>query len=189
MTPKLFQAADNNQLDLFTALESTLNRSKYRFHLIAEEKNILVVPRSHPLNQAYGNCQIPLIPGERCQLDYNRATALPLSIFKEEKFMFSSPSQDLNIFSQTIFSNAGCTPNVILTTKNIESLYAMTLAGLGLSFIPSTYITHANLKNHAVYYLLDDPSITRRFGIAYRKNHPPSNVSGKFISLLKKQFR
>jgi DNA-binding transcriptional LysR family regulator len=185
VTPRLYQYAQDGLLDIFTSNETSINKSLFQFHHICEEKVLLAVPPQHPINTKYERYRLGLDAILKNRLMGNDVLPIPLSEFKLEHFLLSAPSQDLHNFSVEIFRRAGFTPNVALTAQNIETLLAMTIVGLGLSFIPCTYIRFGNIANHATYYCIDDEYAVRNFVIAHKKDSYLSDAAQAFISMLR----
>lgn len=184
VTPHLLRACQEGKLDLFTANKPSLNRSIFRYRHIWDEPLLLAVPPSNPLNKVYANYRVPVefVVGNR--LDDNTIKRIPLNYFRSEIFLQSAHPQDLHLFLDHLCQRAGFTPSVLLQTQNIESIFAMTIAGLGCSFIPHSYIRFGNIAQHAAYYLVDDDFAKREFVLAFLNGATLSAAETSFISIL-----
>jgi DNA-binding transcriptional LysR family regulator len=185
VTPNLYQHAQEGTLDIFTSNETSINKNLFQFHRICEEKVLLSVPPQHPFNKKYEQHRLKLTAILENRLTGNDIFPISLVKFNQEPFLLSAPSQDLYNFSIEMFKRAKFTPRVALTAQNIETLLAMTIVGLGLSFIPCSYIRFGNIATHAAYYCIDDEYAVRNFIIAHKKDFYLSNAAQAFISMLK----
>lgn len=185
VTPELIKSSIDGKIHIFTAKESSVNKNQFDYQHICNELILLAVPQNNNINKKFKRYSIPVENIVRNKLGKEQVERIPLGYFQSETFLQSSPSQDLHHFLLNLCQRASFKPNIFLQTQNVESIFAMTVAGLGLSFIPCTYIRFGNILKHPVYYCIDDDFTYRSFGIAYLKNRYISNSAKSFIALLK----
>jgi DNA-binding transcriptional LysR family regulator len=177
--------ARDDKIDLFVGIDSNLNKNLFDYEFITAEYILLAIPPSYPQNDKLKGYQVPLeaIKGERSSL--RSIEKIPLSLFKDVLFLLVEPSRNLYGLALTLCKRAGFEPAILSTNWNIDSIFAMTVAELGVSFIPVYYLRYGNIANHAVYYCIDDEFATRNVVVAYKKKYVLPQPFRDFISIMK----
>ncbi len=181
--------AQEGKLDIFITIESDLNKNLFDFEFLTVEKVLLAVPNESPVNGALKEYQLPLENIMDNRLSPGEVKRVPLSRLKDELFLFSEPPRNLYGLSMELCKRAGFEPHILLTNWNIDSIFGMTIAGLGISFMPFSYIKYGNIARHAVYYCIDDDMAERNVVFAYKKKLYLSNALKEFISIMRSFLR
>jgi DNA-binding transcriptional LysR family regulator len=115
----------------------------------------------------------------------HKTPALDLSMFKGEQFILQQQGQKLYSQAIALCAEANFDPTVILYSERLETAFAWSLAGIGLTFLPDFLIRFGNYEKHPVYYKLNSTIATRQLCIVYKKNRYLSKASLEYIHLLK----
>ncbi|MCI8515926.1 MAG: LysR family transcriptional regulator [Hungatella sp.] len=150
---------------------------------ICEEEILLVVPDS-VLERSY--------PGESERLRRQLAQSADLSLVKECPFLLIKPGNRIRTLADEMFAEAGITPKITLETENIETVLALSLKGMGITFYPKMFMSgQGDWKGqtgsfcHAGFYHLDSPKAHGVLGIGYHKGHYMSQATREFIQIAK----
>jgi len=189
LTSELGNYAREGRLDIFITIESELNKNLFDFEPIAAEKIILAVPPDSPMNKTLAQYRISMDDIMNNCLTPPDVKPVPLSLFKDEIFVCVGQSQNLYIITSEMCRRAGFEPRILLHNRSVESIFAMTVAGLGISFMPTTYIKYANIARHAAYYCIDDDLTERNLVVAYKKKHYLPHSCKEFISTMKRTIQ
>jgi DNA-binding transcriptional LysR family regulator len=150
---------------------------------LCEEEILLVVPDA-VLERTYG-----LLAQERKkQLSCHAA----LSLVQECPFLLVKPGNRVRTLSDEMFTEAQISPKVILETENIETVLALSLKGMGVTFYPKMLISgHEPIQPQGAnfcgsgFYHLDSPTARGILGIGYHKGHYMSQATKEFIQIAK----
>jgi len=185
LTYELGNYAREGKVDIFVTIESELNKNLFDFEPIAVEKIVLAVPPDHPINSKLQDYRLTMEDIASNCLSAPDVKRVPLTHFCDEKFICVGKSQNLFVIGADMCKRAGFEPKVALHNRSLESLFALTLSGLGISFMPTTYIKYANIARHPVYYSIDDDQTERNLVVAYKKRHYLPQSCREFISIMK----
>lgn len=152
---------------------------------VCDEEILLVVPDS-VLERSY--------PGRLSEIKQHLAWQADLSLVKECPFLMIKPGNRVRTLADEMFAEAEITPKVILETENIETVLALCLKGMGITFYPKMFISgHESLKKPtedfwgAGFYHLDSPKAHGVLGIGYHKGHYMSQATKEFIRIAKER--
>ncbi len=152
---------------------------------ICDEEILLVVPDS-VLERSY--------PGQLSKIKQQLAQRADLLLVKECPFLMIKPGNRVRTLADEMFAEAAITPKVILETENIETVLALSLKGMGITFYPKMFISsHESLKGKAEdfwdanFYHLDSPKAHGVLGIGYHKGHYLSQATKEFIRIAKER--
>ena len=91
-----------------------------------------------------------------------------------------------------MFEDAQITPQIILETENIETVLALAIRGMGITFYPKMFISsHKDfsdkVRQHTSmnFYSLDSPKAHGTLGIGFYKDHYMSQAAREFIRIAK----
>jgi len=150
---------------------------------ICEEEILLVVPNA-VLERTYG-----AHARERRKMLSEHAD---LTLVSECPFLLIKPGNRVRTLSDEMFAEAEIDPNVILETENIETVLALSLKGMGVTFYPKMLISgHEPIKPQGEdflgsgFYHLDSPRARGTLGIGYHKGHYMSRATKEFIEIAK----
>jgi len=142
------------------------NESKLRFHLLAEEELLLVVPSSHELAHAGQVTLDQLTPFTLMLLD--RYADLRRTIDRE-------------------CAQRGIAFKAPLEASNLTTLLGMLDAGLGITFLPRS-MAQANARTSRATLQVADVKLLRRYGIAVSRKTSLSAAAQSFFSYLRTEY-
>lgn len=150
---------------------------------VCEEEILMVVPDA-VLERAY--------PGQLKELKSKLAKRADLSLVSECPFLLIKPGNRVRTLADEMFTEAEISPRIILETENIETVLALSLKGMGITFYPKMFISgHEPLKPPnenfwgAGFYHLNSPAAHGVLGIGYHKGHYMSRATKEFIEIAK----
>lgn len=103
---------------------------------------------------------------------------------KNEQFILLRPGQRIRQISDTVFSNAGFKPNILLETGSIETSMRLSAAGMGFSFVPESSAV-LSVSSNLKYFTLGNPPLTWTTVVAYRQNTHHTKAAYAFINIAK----
>lgn len=150
---------------------------------ICQEEILLVVPDA-VLERTY--------PGEVSRRKEMLSRHADLSLVSQCPFLLVKPGNRVRTLSDEMFAEAGIDPRVILETENIETVLALSLKGMGITFYPKMFMSgHEPLKSGGEnfagsgFYHLGSPRAKGILGIGYHKGHYMSRATKEFIRIAK----
>lgn len=115
-----------------------------------------------------------------------------LSLVRECPFLLIKPGNRVRTLADEMFAEAEISPRVILETENIETVLALSLTGMGITFYPKMLMSgHEPLNPRgesflgAGFYHLSSPVAHGVLGIGYHKGHYMSQATKQFIEIAK----
>lgn len=108
-----------------------------------------------------------------------------LSNFKDAKFIMQPSS---NILCERIIELChleGFEPNVILESRSPESNYSMAVSGLGITFIPESFIKNSHSMQSVTCFSIKKYHPIIEMSLFYNKNKSLSNAAAAFIQQFK----
>ena len=91
-----------------------------------------------------------------------------------------------------MFEDAQITPNIILETENIETVLALAMKGMGITFYPRMFISgHQNILSRSeghipvTFYPMSYSKSHGVLAIGYHKGHYMSQATREFIQIVK----
>lgn len=147
-----------------------------QYEALADDPFYLVMPASFA--QKY---QFP---------DYRELSIYDLKSLSEEPFLMIASRQKLRQVIDAILNQLHIHPNVRFTTKNMETAKRLAAAGMGITFLPLSYLTlFSGIDNLACYPLDQNLQASWKLVIGYPKNRPLSRCSKEFIRILKEKMQ
>ena len=125
-----------------------------------EEKIFLAAPADHPILQAAHRDP----GGGHAWIDFE--------LMNDQEFLLYSINHRLSMFSDQIFASHHITPKITQTHDSFETLIRLTEAGMGLTFIPETYI---DPRNRLCYFSIGETGQFRTLVLGY----PPAGYLSK----------
>ena len=154
-----------------------------------EERIVMSVPPNSPINEKMKEYAVPVEEIIKGNLNDEKYKSLDISILKDEKFLLLNGDQPIRGLVNNIFEKAGFEPKEIMQIPQTTTGLAMTIAGLGISFVAESTIKYSNLEQHPIYYKVGTKeSTSRKMCIAYKKNKYISKAARQFIEQLKCVF-
>ena len=89
-----------------------------------------------------------------------------------------------------MFEEAQITPNIVLETENIETVLALAVRGMGITFYPKMFISRqlnlqqkVNQYTSMNFYTMDYPKAHGTLAIGFHKDHYMSQAAREFIRI------
>ena len=165
-----------NELDV-ALMHLPLKHIEANYVEIARERYVMAFSKDHPLNRK-------LYPREGETYPYidPRAAA-------GQKIVLSFPYQRVRQISDRILEKAGITPDIILTTSSVQTALRFAGVGLGVTFLPESYIQLFRCTHEPVFcYMDDDFEAYWTFVVVYPGDVTLSGPARAFIELTKEAY-
>lgn len=183
----LEEIAVKGDIDLIM-LYLPINNDHLAYEPILSEKVLVAVPENHLPPSLYRNSHEAN--------DKRIHPPIQLSSLKELPFVMSKPNQRLRQIANSLFKEEGIKPNIIFESVYIDTLYNLTAAGMGISFIPYSFIPEVSgltsgIKQTPVYFFsLDNHASTSSWTLAaaYHKDKYMTKAGSEFIAIVKEKF-
>lgn len=150
---------------------------------VCEEEILLIVPDS-VLQHAFPN------RFEEVKEHLSRHT--DLSVLQNCPFLLIHEGNRVRTIADEMFQEAQITPKIVLETENIETVLALCVKGMGITFYPKMFISgHGDIqkpcadKSAVNFYSLDHPKAHGTLAIGYHKGHYMSQATKEFIRIVK----
>lgn len=117
-----------------------------------------------------------------------------ITLLKECPFLMVNARNRVRIIADEMFNEKQIKPNIILETENIETVLALSVKGMGITFYPRTLMNNKNLvfdrntfMNTNIYHLQYNKT-HGTLAIGYQKNRFISQAAIEFIKLAKEKY-
>lgn len=141
-------------------LSLPLNNTDIPYLEIMQEEIFLAAPGSHPIVQSAHHDK----ETGRTWIEYEA--------MNHQDFLLYSINHRLSDFSDQLFQRYKISPSIVQTHENFETLIRLAEAGMGLTFIPETYI---DSRHNLVYLSLGETGQYRTLVLGY----PPMGYLAK----------
>lgn len=112
-------------------------------------------------------------------------TAEDLKILKRTPFVMVAARQKLRVVADQILIAAGIRPNICCTTKSMETAKRLVAAGMGVTFLPKSYLTlYSGVEGLESYPVDQGLNATWKLVAAYRKHEKLSRGCLEFLRIL-----
>lgn len=122
--------------------------------------------------------------------EYRPLSIHDLKALEKEPFLMVASRQKLRQVADSILSQLSIKPNIRYTTKNMETAKRLAAAGMGITFLPHSYLNlFSGVENLACYPL--DPALQAswKLVIGYPDSRLLSRSSREFIGFLKQKMQ
>ena len=113
---------------------------------------------------------------------------LPLEAVREEPFILQYEDQTTGSISRNLIRQAGFRPRVLLETRSSEVAMQMAAAGLGLSFVPESYLSLLHFDIPPLRFSVGDPCTKVNLCAAYARGRYLPSYARFFIGTASKVF-
>lgn len=153
---------------------------------ICEEEILLAVPDA-VLERAF--------PGRLEEIKAQLERHTDLSLLSECPFLLINEGNRVRTIADEMFEDAQFTPKIVLETENIETVLALAVKGMGITFYPRMFISgHKDIqqklrdKSPLNFYSLDYSKAHGVLAIGYHKGHYMSQATKEFIRIAKESI-
>ena len=113
----------------------------------------------------------------------DRFAPVPLSIFRDERFLMQRKGQDMHSRSLALCRASGFEPQSYLHLNQLVTALDLTRQNRGLTFVSDTGAKTLTSGEGLIFYKLGGELTRRKVYISYRKNRYVSRAMRKFIQL------
>lgn len=137
---------------------------------------------------------IKYFPDNYDEIKVRLEKGVDITLLRECPFLMVNPGNIVRIIADEMFSEKKIKPNIILETESIETVLALSVKGMGITFYPKTLIKNKNLvfdKNTLMdtnIYPMQYNKTHETLAIGYKKNRYISQAAKEFIKLAKEQY-
>ncbi len=110
-------------------------------------------------------------------------------------FLMMTPGNQVRIMLDKLFVQEGLIPRIALETENIETLLALCIKGMGITFYPELFVRNLGLpfkqpveNGEVSFFPLSDPITMGQLVIGYRQNMYVSDVTRNFIDFVQTTY-
>lgn len=152
---------------------------------LCEEEILMVVP-DKIISQYF--------PGMENETKARLERQVDLTLLKDCPFLLIKEGNRVRTISNEMFSEAQFSPKVAVETENIETLLALAVKGMGITFYPRMFVSNSNslhqyAKASPVHmYSLTHPKSHGILAIGYHKGHYLSRATQEFIQIAKENI-
>lgn len=130
---------------------------KLDYEILLREEVLLVMNKNHPMALA----------GKKKE-GMNHLW-MDLKLLGEEKFILHFPEQTTGQIALELFEQYGIQPPVPIRTRNTVTCVKLAGQGIGMCFVPETYIKNMELKEPPICFSVGENGVFSTLTIAYRK--------------------
>lgn len=132
-------------------------------------------------------------PGQMDEIKARLAESTDLSLLSRCPFLLINEGNRVRTLANEMFEDAQITPQIVLETENIETVLALAVKGMGITFYPKMFMaSHKDIndfkdkvRQHTSmnFYTLDSPKAHGTLGIGFYKGHYMSQAAREFIRI------
>ena len=165
----------SGKLDFSVMHYETPNKAIH-YELLAEDDFYLVMPLA--LSRKYN------FP------DYRPLNIYDLKVLEKESFLMVASRQKLRQVADSILEQLSIRPDIRCTTKSMETAKRLAAAGMGVTFLPHSYLNlFSGVDNLACYPLEPALQASWKLVIGYPDGRLLSRCSKEFIRYLKQKMQ
>lgn len=152
---------------------------------LCNEEVLMVVP---------DNILVKYFPNNYKEVKQKLEKDMDITLLKDCPFLMVNAKNRVRIIADEMFNEKEIKPNIILETESIETVLALSVKGMGITFYPRTLMNNKDL-------IFDKSTITGvnlyhlkynkthgTLGIGYQKNRYVSQALKEFIELAKDKY-
>ncbi|WP_371372866.1 LysR family transcriptional regulator [Sporomusa aerivorans] len=168
--------ASNGTTDL-SIMTLPIREDLFAYTPLLSEELVLALPPHHPAQAR----------GHNATWDQNPRPRMDLTELHKDPFIVLG--QRLHQTTIELCRQAGFEPRIILETKSAEAAHAFVAAGVGVAFIPDTFVLFSNMSERPLYFSVNDPLPTRKLVAAYRAGKYLPRAAQEFIAIAQETLR
>lgn len=134
-------------------------------------------------------------PGLSSDMIAAKMAAAAVDDFIGYPFLMMTPGNQVRIMLDKLFVQEGLIPRIALETENIETLLALCIKGMGITFYPELFVRNLGLpfkqpveNGEVSFFPLSDPITMGQLVIGYRQNMYVSDVTRNFIDFVQTTY-
>ena len=145
---------------------------------VSRERLFLVVPKKY-MNALFGR------NSDKKRAEF--AEGVDIRLFKDLPFILLDRDDRVRRMADRLFSRYDITPRILLETRNIQTAFALSMEGMGLTIYPELFLSSQSLlpsspeARDAVDWFPLDADLTQTIVVAYHPEKYLSNAARDFI--------
>lgn len=170
-----------------TELEKLMLSGKLDFSIMHYEENHEALTYE-PLSDDPFYLVMPQTLAERYRFpDYRPLSRYDLKLLSNEPFLMIANRQKLRQVADSILAQSDIQPNIRYVSKSMETAKRLTAAGMGITFLPFSYLNlFSGTERLACYPLEQELGAYWKLVVSYPEHHSLSRCSREFIEQLKR---
>lgn len=174
---ELSDFVDSDKVD-FSIKSLSYPNPKYHLESIMNERILLAVNND---NKTLRDLGIDM------QLNSRDIKHIDINLFKDERFILPTPSQELSgVIQHMLLSNKIETRG--FETVNVGTALNLVAKNYGLTFVPESRIVHSTDLENTSFFTVGNPPLYWYLAVIYRKNSYLTKLSRIFVDLLKAKY-
>ena len=109
-------------------------------------------------------------------------------LLEKEEFILHFPDQTTGQLALELFETWGIKPQVSVRTRNTETSVRLCMEGMGLSFVPETYIKNMHFDTPPACFSVGEKGVFSTLTIASRKGAYLPSYAQDFIKIAQEQL-
>ena len=165
----------NDELD-FGIFNETRPHPKLSYETLLREEILLVMPPDHPM----------AVRGmKRSEMKH---LWIDLRLLEKEEFILHFPDQTTGQLALELFETWCIKPQVSVRTRNTETSVRLCMEGMGLCFVPETYIKNMRFDTPPACFSVGEKGVFSTLTIASRKGAYLHSYAQDFIKIAQEQL-
>lgn len=144
---------------------------------LCNEEVLMIVP---------DNILIQYFPDNYEEIKTKLQKGVDITLLKDCPFLMVNAKNRVRIIADEMFREKNIVPSVILETENIETVLALSIKGMGVTFYPKTLMNNKKLDVNIYHLQYNETHGT--LAIGYQKNRYLSQAAKEFIELAKEKY-
>ena len=165
----------NDELD-FGIFNETRPHPKLSYETLLREEILLVMPPDHPM------------AGRGMKRSEVKHLWMDLRLLEKEEFILHFPDQTTCQLALELFETWGIKPQVSVRTRNTETSVRLCMEGMGLCFVPETYIKNMRFDTPPACFSVGEKGVFSTLTIASRKGAYLPSYAQDFIKIAQEQL-
>ena len=165
----------NDELD-FGIFNETRPHPKLSYETLLREEILLVMPPDHPM------------AGRGIKKSEMKHLWMDLRLLEKEEFILHFPDQTTGQLALELFETWGIKPQVSVRTRNTETSVRLCMEGMGLCFVPETYIINMRFDTPPACFSVGEKGVFSTLTIASRKGAYLPSYAQDFIKIAQEQL-
>lgn len=146
----------NGNIDL-AVTHGNFDKNIFNCIPLTSEKVYLAVSENNPVNRNISDFRLFAEDIKNNSSRKNSVNPVDITMLRKEKFMLLRNDNTADEIDEKFINTFGFSPDVSVYTGHIETLFSFVLSGIGMAFIPESFIKYANVRYHPVYYSVTAP--------------------------------
>ncbi|MEO3944883.1 LysR family transcriptional regulator [Gorillibacterium sp. CAU 1737] len=181
---EVLSGVQSGEIDLGIA-SGAFDDPLYHVEVLSREKLYLAVPEENPVTERLQDFRITADDILHDSLRLLKAPDCSMDEFRTESFLLFEQGENISRLSAKLLAEANIQPSISLRTRNLHTVMSFILAGMGISFIPDSFIKYGNIKQHPFYYSINSRFVENDICLIKRKNRYLTKAAMMYSQILK----